>query len=116
MGKLGKRPTKQNEEIGFRSGGSRDKTTTTNLPLKPKNEKFNDLSIVLDSTRADANIQLLDEDGQATIVVQSKGRNKEEINQILKERDLLLEGRSQNGAKTQCSLSLARIGSKRRGW
>ena len=107
--KIGKSPTTYNEKIGYRSGGSRDKSDYYKFTLQgQKKQKFNDLNIVLDGLNANANIQLFDEDGK-TIIDQSrkKGKREEEINQILNNGTYYLNVQAQGKAKTQYSLSLS---------
>ncbi|MBS9771824.1 MAG: pre-peptidase C-terminal domain-containing protein, partial [Trichodesmium erythraeum GBRTRLIN201] len=109
LDKIGKSPTTYNEKIGYRSGGSRDKSDYYKFTLQgQKKQKFNDLNIVLDGLNANANIQLFDEDGK-TIIDQSrkKGKREEEINQILNNGTYYLNVQAQGKAKTQYSLSLS---------
>ncbi|MCL2932294.1 MAG: pre-peptidase C-terminal domain-containing protein, partial [Trichodesmium sp. MAG_R03] len=109
LGQLQKKPQRISDEIGYQIGDIRDKRDYYKFTLKgQKKEKFNDLNIVLDGLKDNANIQLLDEDGE-TIIDQSreKGRGKEEINQILKNGTYYLKVEPQGNAKTTYGLSLS---------
>ena len=92
LGPLGKKKKVITDEIGFKEKGTRDNRDFYKFTLT---EKLNNLNIVLDGLKDDANIQLLDEDGK-TIIDQSrsKGKKKEIIDQILERGYLLPESYS----------------------
>ncbi len=103
LGPLGKKKKAVNDEIGFQEKGTRDNSDFYQFTLT---EKFNNLNIVLDGLKDDANLELLDKDGQ-TIIDQSreKGKNKEIIDQVLDAGTYYLKVEPQGNAKTKYRLS-----------
>ncbi|MCH2050145.1 MAG: pre-peptidase C-terminal domain-containing protein, partial [Trichodesmium sp. ALOHA_ZT_67] len=104
LGPLGKKKKVITDEIGFKEKGTRDNRDFYKFTLT---EKLNNLNIVLDGLKDDANIQLLDEDGK-TIIDQSrsKGKKKEIIDQILERGTYYLKVTPTGNARTKYRLSL----------
>ena len=104
LGPLGKKKKVITDEIGFKEKGTRDNRDFYKFTLT---EKLNNLNIVLDGLKDDANIQLLDEDGK-TIIDQSrsKGKKKEIIDQILEGGTYYLKVTPTGNARTKYRLSL----------
>ncbi|MDY6802967.1 MAG: pre-peptidase C-terminal domain-containing protein [Cyanobacteriota bacterium] len=103
LGPLGKKKKVINDEIGFKGGGSRDNSDLYQFTLT---EKFNNLNIVLDGLKDNANIELLDKDGE-TIIDQSraKGKSKEIIDGVLDAGSYYLKVQPQGNARTRYRLS-----------
>jgi len=103
LGPLGKKKKAINDEIGFKKAGTRDNSDFYQFTLT---EQFNNVNIVLDGLKDDANIELLDKDGK-TIIDQSrtKGKNKEIIDQVLDAGTYYLKVEPQGNAKTKYQLS-----------
>jgi hypothetical protein len=103
LGPLGKKKKAINDEIGFKKAGTRDNSDFYQFTLT---EQFNNLNIVLDGLKDDANIELLDKDGQ-TIIDQSrtKGKNKEIIDGVLDAGSYYLKVEPKGNAKTKYRLS-----------
>lgn len=103
LGPLGNKKKVFNDEIGFDENGTRDNSDYYKLTLT---EKFNNLNIVLDGLKDDANIELLDNDGKAIIdQSRSKGKNKEIIDEVLDAGTYYLKVEPQGRAKTKYRLS-----------
>ncbi|MGC9525407.1 MAG: pre-peptidase C-terminal domain-containing protein [Limnospira sp.] len=103
LGPLSKNKKVFNDEIGFDENGTRDNSDYYKFTLT---EKFNNLNIVLDGLKDDANIELLDNDGK-TILDQSrsKGKNKEIIDGVLDAGTYYVKVEPQGRAKSKYRLS-----------
>ncbi len=103
LGPLGKKKKAVNDEIGFRNAGTRDNSDFYQFTLT---EQFNNLNIVLDGLNDDANIELLDKDGESIIdQSRSKGKNKEIIDGVLDAGTYYLKVEPKGNAKTKYQLS-----------
>jgi len=97
-------PVVVNDEIGFTRGGQRDEDDYFSFSL----DKDSDVSLNLDQLRRNANVEILDGDGE-TVLLQSlnKGRQEETINAILEQGDYVVRVLPQRAAKTQYRLGLS---------
>jgi hypothetical protein len=93
-----------NDEIGFTRGGQRDENDFFSFTL----DKDSDVSLTLDQLKRDANVEILDGDGE-TVLLQSlnKGRQEETINAILEQGDYVVRVLPQGAAKTSYRLELS---------
>ncbi|MEB3340839.1 MAG: pre-peptidase C-terminal domain-containing protein, partial [Okeania sp.] len=102
LGPLGKKKKKVNDEIGFRQNGTRDNSDFYQFSLT---EDFNNLNIVLDGLKDNANINLFDESQDIIDRSRAKGKSKEIIDEVLEPGTYFLEVEPQGSAKTKYQLS-----------
>ncbi|MGC9525406.1 MAG: PPC domain-containing protein [Limnospira sp.] len=92
------------DEIGFTQGDGRDENDYFSFSL----EENSDVSLKLDQLRRDANVEILDGDGE-TVLWQSmeRGRQEETINAILNQGDYVVRVSPRGSARTQYRLDLS---------
>jgi hypothetical protein len=92
------------DEIGFTRGDQRDENDYFSFSL----EENSDISLKLDQLRQDANVEILDGDGE-TVLWQSmqKGKKEETINAILNQGDYVVRVFPQGSARTKYRLELS---------
>ena len=103
LGVIGIDPTVNNDSIGFRIGGKPERNDYYKFTL----EQDSDFNLTLDKLDANANVQVLDDDG--SIVFQSKkgGKKREVIDADLEAGDYFVRVVPKGGAQTDYRLSLS---------
>jgi|GEM_PF-1407772 len=104
LGQIGAKGKPRTGEIGFQEGNQRDVNDYYRFQLTGAN---NQLNVVLDGLKQDANIQLLDSDGKAILGTgNSKGNKPEKIDQPLDAGTYYLRVFPQGTAKTAYNLKV----------
>lgn len=105
LGKVGDDPIKRNDNIGFNSGGTKDRNDYYKFTLTGKE---NDVSVVVDGLNDNANVQLLDTNGKDVLFKSAeKGKKTETIDAELDKGTYFLRVFPQGSAKTQYGVSIS---------
>lgn len=103
LGKLSNKKLTAKDKIGFKEGGERDKVDFYTFDINQDRK----VDITLNKLKGNANIKLIDEDGETVLDKSSnKGKKSEQISEVLEPGSYYLEVSARGNAKTNYQLSL----------
>ncbi|NEP81002.1 MAG: hypothetical protein F6K39_24280, partial [Okeania sp. SIO3B3] len=104
LGKLSNKKLTEKEKIGFKEGGGRDKVDLYTFDLNQQRE----VNITLNKLSGNANIKLIDEDGETVLDKSTnKGKNSERIREVLEPGSYYVEVSVPGNNQTNYQLSVS---------